>query len=229
MRRRRQFFVLIIATSLMVAFVAAGLSIAFKYVPSFYRRGEIHALAERQQLAQEFMKRSEDLINLINNGQPWALSISQDQINGYLQGEQSLFTFPDNVYDPRIEFGPDRLRIGFRYGAGWSSVVVSVDIKTWLVAKEPNVIAVELCGVWIGGLPLGSRAVMEFVTEAAKSQEAEVTWYRSGSHPVALLRLQANQTRPTLVIRKFEIQPGSLAFSGKPTGEIPPPETTTAE
>jgi hypothetical protein len=229
MRRRRQFFALLMATAIVLAMMLGVLTIALKHVPSFYHRGEVPLAADRQQLAQEFMKRSEDFFNLINNSQPWALNISQDQLNGYLQDEQSrsagLFTFPESVHDPRVEFGPDRLRIGFRYGTGWSSVVVSVDVKAWLVAKEPNVLAVELCGVSVGGVPIGSHAIMDYVTDIAKYQEAEVRWYRHGSHPVALVRLQANQSRPTLVIRKFELQVGKLILSGKPTSDTPAPET----
>ena len=231
MRRRRQFFVFFVASSIVLGITLGILTITIKHVPSFYHRAEIPSAVDRQKLATECLRRSEEAFNMINS-QPWALSISQEQLNGYLQDEQSrsagLVTFPENVHEPRIELEPDRLRIGFRYGSGWSSVLVSVDVKAWLVAKEPNVIAVELCGAWIGGWPLGSHWFMEYMTEIAKYQEADVTWYRHGSHPVALLRLQANQSRPTMVIRKFAIQQGNLLLSGKPTGEAPPPETTTA-
>ncbi|MFL5330748.1 MAG: hypothetical protein ACJ8C4_17755 [Gemmataceae bacterium] len=235
MRRRRQLYVLLAATSLLLVVVGAGLALALKHEPSFYRRTAIAEGAERQQLSQEFLKSwSSQLIDPTLNGQPWALNITQDQLNGYLQEDEqtkstSLFTFPDGVSDPRIEFDQDRFRVGFRYGSGWSAVVVSVDIKTWLVAKEPNVIALELCNIYVGGLPLSSHSIMEYVTEAAREQNADVTWYRSGSHPIALMRLQANLSRPTLVIRRFEIQSGKLLLNGKPTGDVaPPPETTAA-
>lgn len=222
MKRRRQFFMLLSATGLLLVFVGSVLAVVVKHEPAFYRRSALPPGPDRQRLAQEFMSRSSEFYNEMTNGQPWALTFSEHQLDAYLQDENysstGLFTFPDGVWDPRVEFADDRIRIGFRYGGGWWSTVVSVDMRTWLVAKEPNVIALELCGVSVGGLPLGSHALMEYVTEAAREWNADVTWYRTGRHPVALVRLQANQSRPTLQLRCFEIKPGQVVLHGKPTG-----------
>src|SRR4051794_10340399 len=151
MRRRRQFMMLLSATGLLLAVVGVALGVVVKHEPAFYRRVGLPPGPDRQRLAQEFMSRSSDFYNLMTNGQPWALSFSQQQLDAYLQDENyssaGLFTFPEGVTDPRVEFEEDRIRIGFRYGAGWCSTVVSVDLRTWLVAKEPNVIALELCGM----------------------------------------------------------------------------------
>jgi hypothetical protein len=223
MKRRRQLLALLAATSAVLLVVGAGLAFAVKHEPAFYRRALLAPGVERHQLAQEFMIRSTDFYNSMNTGQIWALSVSQTQLNAHLQDEQfaksSLFTFPEGVTEPRIEFDEERIRIGFRYGAGWLSAIVSVDMKTWLVAKESNVIALELCGVYVGGIPLGSHLLMEYVSEAAREENTDVTWYRSGNHPVALLRLQANQTRPTQQLRRFEVRPGEVLLHGKPTIE----------
>ena len=60
------------------------------------------------------------------------------------------------------------------------------------------------------------------VTDAAREWNADVTWYRNNAHPVALIRLQANQNRPTLQIRRFEIADGQAHIHGKPTVDTPP-------
>jgi hypothetical protein len=234
MRRRRQFYMLIAASTALLVNVGVELGFVAKYEPSFYRRTAMAAGPERTQLGESFLKTYTEFLNSMINNQEWQFGFSQDQLNGHLQENEqtratSLFTFPDGVSEPRVEFNADRLRVGFRYGTGWYAVVVSVDLRTWLVAKEPNVIALELCGVSVGGLPLSSHALMEFVTEAARDQNADVTWYRNGRNPVALIRLQANQSRPTLQLRRFEIQPGKLLINGKPTGDVVmPPEPTAA-
>jgi hypothetical protein len=231
MRRRRQLLALIAATACLLSIVGAILYISAKHEPAFYRRGEIVSSALRRQLAEEFLRCSSEVYNLMANGKPWALNITQDQINGYLQDEMSatggLFSYPDNVSDPRVEFDTDRIRIGFRYGVGTWSAIVSVDLRTWLVAKEPNTVALELCGLSVGGLPLGSHAMMEYVTDAAREWNADVTWYRNNAHPVALIRLQANQNRPTLQMKRFEITDGQAHIHGKPTVDAQPATEVT--
>ena len=37
----------------------------------------------------------------------------------------------------------DRLKIGFKYGDGFWSTVVWVELKVWLVKDKPNLVAVE--------------------------------------------------------------------------------------
>lgn len=231
MRRRRQFLALIAAASCLFVIVGVSLYVSAKHEPAFYRRGEIASSAVRRQLAEDFLRCSSEVYNLMANGKPWALNITQDQLNGYLQDEISssggLFSYPDNVTDPRVEFDADRIRIGFRYSVSTCSAVVSVDLRTWLVAKEPNTLALELCGLSVGGLPLGSHALMEYVTDAAREWNADVTWFRNGSNPIALIRLQANQNRPTLQMRRFEITAGQVHIHGKPTVEPPPTTEVT--
>lgn len=226
MRRRRQFLALLAVASCLLVIVGVSLYVAAKHEPAFYRRGEIASAAERRQLAEEFLRCSSDVYNLMANGKPWALKMSQNQLNGYLQDEASasggLFSYPENVTDPRVEFDDDRIRIGFRYGIGGWDAVISVDLRTWLVAKEANTIALELCGLTVGGLPLSSHALMEYVTDAAREWNADVTWYRNGSNPIALIRLQANQNRPTLQLRRFEIASGQVHIHAKPTADTPP-------
>lgn len=223
MRRRRQFYSLLIATALLLAGVGTLVGFMAKHEPAFYRRAAMAAGPERQRLGHEFLTRVTEFFNLIANSEPWLLTVSQDQLNAYLQDEDctqaGLFTYPEGVSQPRVEFINDHLRIGFRYGTGTVSTIVSVDLKTWLVAKEPNMIALELCGLNVGGLPLGAHALMEYVSEAAREWNADVTWYRSGHHPIALIRLQANQSRPTLQLKRFEVTPGQVLLHGKPTGD----------
>jgi len=214
---------LILATVLLVAGVGTIVGLLAKHEPAFYRRAAMAAGPDRQKQAHEFLTRVTEFFNLVANSEPWALTISQDQLNAYLQDEDcsrsGLFTYPEGVTQPRVEFTNDHLRIGFRYGTGTMSTIVSVDLKTWLVAKEPNMIALELCGLSFGGIPVGAHALMEYVSEAAREWNADVTWYRSGHHPIALIRLQANQSRPTLQLKRFEVTPGQVLLHGKPTSD----------
>src|SRR5262245_47976360 len=130
MRRRRQLYSLLGATALLLAGVSIILGILVKHEPAFYRRTAILPGPDRQRLGQEFLVTTTAFLNLVTNGQPWLLCANQEQLNAHLQeegcGQTSLFTYPEGVTEPRVEFGNDHIRIGFRYGSGLRSAIVSV-------------------------------------------------------------------------------------------------------
>lgn len=234
MRRRRMWYLVAMAGGLAVTSLFI-LTLVVKHSPAFYHRGEVAAGSARGQLAQEFLNRASDLFSRIGEGPTWSQEFSQEQINSYFQDElfqaTRLIEIPDHVQAPRVALEEDRIRIAFRYGSGWFSTVISIDLRVWLAAKEPNVVALELCGFWAGGLPLGTRSLLDYISEAAREQSIDVTWYRHGPHPIGLLRLQANQARPTFQLRRFEAMPGKLVFSGKNLTDpppAPPPAPATA-
>ena len=119
------------------------------------------------------------------------------------------------VKDIRVSFDDNRGRIGFRYGNGWLSCIISVEYRFWLVAQKTNVVALELVSFRAGALPLGTQALLDFITETARQQNIDVTWYRHDGHPVALLQFQANQPRPNTLLRKLELKSGRSRSRGE--------------
>ena len=59
---------------------------------------------------------------------------------------------PKGFHSPRVAIDGDRLKLGFRYGEGFWSTVVSVELRVWLVADEVNLMAVEVCDLRAGRL-----------------------------------------------------------------------------
>jgi hypothetical protein len=49
----------------------------------------------------------------------------------------------------------------------------------------------------------------------ARRQDIEVTWYRWNGNPVALLRFQATQQRPTVRLERLTLQKGLLTIGGR--------------
>jgi hypothetical protein len=227
MRRRAVLWVFTIVTLALVA-SAGALTLLFRHVPAFYTRSAIPKGSARQALSQEFLMRSTELWGAINSDRPTEHSYFQDQINGYLQereGESEpmrkrssapIIEIPDEIHNIRVTFDDDLIRLGFRYGKGWWSTVVTIDFRVWLVARKPNVIALELCNFRAGAIPLGTQALLDYVSEATRDHNIEVNWYRHGGHPVALLQFQANQIRPTFQIRRLEVKPGQLVIARSP-------------
>src|SRR5947209_18605172 len=128
-----------------------------------------------------------------------------------------LVEIPEDVKDIRVALEDDLIRVGFRYGEGEWNCIVSLEFRAWLVANKPNTIALELCDFRAGALPMGTRSLIDYITEAARRQYIDVTWYRRSGHPVALMRLQANQARPTFQLRRLEVTPGKFVVASSPT------------
>src|SRR5947209_8386828 len=137
-----------------------------------------------------------------------------------------LVEIPEDVKDIRVALEDDLIRVGFRYGEGEWASIVSVEFRAWLVANKPNTIALELCDFRAGALSMGTRSLIDHITEAARRQYIDVTWYRRAGHPIALLRLQANQARPTFQLRRLEVTPGKFVVASSPTREAGGPPTS---
>jgi hypothetical protein len=236
MRRRAVLCVIAIISVLLVT-SGTALTLLVHHIPAFYTRDAVPEGTERRGLCQEFLGHSTAFLNAFGSDQSSEHEFSQEQFNSYFQEQEGeagpsarIVEIPEEVHDIRVALEHDRIRLGFRYGGGWCSTVVTIDFRVWLVARMPNVIALELCGFRAGALPLGTQVLLDYVSEAARRLGIEVTWYRSQGHPVALLQLQANQPRPTFQIRRLEVRGGRLLIACSPTREPgpPPPPITPA-
>jgi hypothetical protein len=225
MLHRRAFLgVLAIIVALMMT-TGSALALFIHHVPAYYQRAALVKPEDRDDHCREFIGRLSE--GLTPGERSWDREFTQEQVNSYFQSQDQksdlsarLVEIPDSVKDIRVEFEDDIVRVGFRYGqAGWKSCIVSVEFRTWLVAHKPNLIALELCDFRAGALPLGTRSLIDFITEAARRENIAVTWFRHGGHPIALLQLQANQSRPTFQLRRLEVHRGRLEIASSPTRE----------
>ncbi|HEY8504149.1 MAG TPA: hypothetical protein VIL46_06170 [Gemmataceae bacterium] len=220
MRRKHLLLTLGIVT-LVVVLAVAALVFLVRHEPAFYRALAVEPGATRKKASSEFQRRTFDLMNGITNHDPaWGATFTQEQINCYFQedfvrsgGLEELRE--QGFHDPRVSIEPDRVRLAFRYGSGFWQTVVSVDVKLWLTAEEPNVVAMELRGLYAGSLPLPAQSLLDYITEAAHQMNIDVKWYRHNGHPVALMRFQADQVRPTVQLQRLQVQPGRIVLAGR--------------
>lgn len=227
--RRRSVFLLLAIIVALVGGAGAALAAMIHHVPGFYKDAAVANDTQRPIKSRECFQRSIELWNDIGNGLPWEKEFVQDHLNSYFQEEDNrssagLIELPDGIRDIRFAFDQDRGRIGFRYGAGWWSSVISVEFRVWLVAQKTNVVALELVSFRAGALPLGTQALLDFITETARQQNIEVTWYRNEGHPVALLQFQANQPRPNTLLRRLELMPGRVIVAGRRPSDLAQPD-----
>ena len=89
------------------------------------------------------------------------------------------------------------------------------------MADQTNVVAVELCDLRAGGLPFGSQSILDWIAEAARDSNVEVTWYRHKSNPVGLFRFYANQPQPPTQILTLEVKDGTFTIAGRSLSDQP--------
>ncbi|HXG10960.1 MAG TPA: hypothetical protein VNK04_14465 [Gemmataceae bacterium] len=204
---------------LLIVGVVATLLLLIRHEPTFYRTAALPPGMSRKKHSNDFLQQLTQLISAMNDAREWSAQFTEEQINGYLEEgfrtsgleEQML---PDDISDPRVRIEADRIRLGFRYGGLWGAVV-GIDLRVWVAKKEPNVVVVELQGMQAGALPISAQSLLEHVSEAARRQNIEVTWYRHQGNPAALLRFQGKRSRATVQLQQLELHPGRLVIQGR--------------
>ena len=237
MRRRRSLILVFFMLLVPVLIVAAVLAVLVKQEPAFYTTARCPADWNTRDRAARLMMRVQDLKNDIRSKPVWGDTFSAEDLNCFFQEnmgrkDQGLCTLlPDEVHSPRVAIEGNRIKLGFRYREGLWSTVGWIEMQVWLVANDTNVVAVEICDLRAGGLPIGSQSILEAISEAARDSNIEVTWYRNKTHPVGLFKFYADQTRPSAQILTLDVKDGHItiagrsfleATSGYPPAGIPP-------
>jgi hypothetical protein len=223
---RRSVTLTIAIAALLAGSTGSALALLLRHEPAFYSRAAIPPGPQRSKCSGEFVGEFARLFVGISDKRQWDARFTEEQLNSYFQ-EDFLKEHPDDqplphgISQPRIAIEPDRIRVGFRYGTGLWSVVVSIDLRVWLVAKEPNVVALEFQGMHAGALPISSQSLLESASSTARRHDIDPTWYRYNGHPVLLLRFQAGRSRPTFQFQQINLHQGMLSVAGRSLDTTP--------
>src|SRR5439155_8911007 len=122
-----------------------------------------------QQFDQHFVERFTVL-----GKDSWDITFTADELNAYFQedhlrngGDKSL---PEGFHDPRVKMDDGKMRLGFRYGQGLLSTIVSVELKVWKVPSEVNMLAGEIISLKAGRLPLSSSLILQQISEEVRRE-----------------------------------------------------------
>ena len=231
MRRSVVLAVLLVVASAAVVLTVLG--VLLKRNPDFYDAALDADPGDRDAVvAAEIVTRFGDLQNDIRSKPEWGATFTADELNALFReslcpGGGWVKLLPDQFHAPRVAVEGDTVRLAVRYGDGLGSTVVSVDLRAWLVHNETNTVALELCGMSAGALPLGVQSLLDWITEAARQRNINVTWYRLNGHPVGLFRFYADQARPTTQIRRLKVEDSRIIVAGRslpdPAAGVPTP------
>src|SRR6266403_1483302 len=127
----------------------AALYLLARYEPAFYVRGNIEPGDQRKVLSGECIAEFFKVLNGIARGNgPWEGRLKEEQVNSYfaedfITNHSVEYPLPEGFSEPRVALEADLIRLGFRYGSGWKSTVISIDMRVWLIAREPNAVALK--------------------------------------------------------------------------------------
>ncbi|MFM7096537.1 MAG: hypothetical protein ACKO16_03880 [Gemmataceae bacterium] len=192
-----------------------------RHEPNFYKTALLVSNdPNKGEKSREFTSECFEFIGAVGTEKEWYAQFKEDQINSFFSEELDEITnknkfFPDNIKAPRISLEPDRLRLAFRWGEGKLSTIISAELKLWLAKDEPNVIAVQLYSIKAGALPVSLLSMFDRISDTARQNGIEVSWYRHQGKPVAVVRFQADQPRPTMLLQALEIEKGFITLRGK--------------
>jgi hypothetical protein len=220
---------------IMVLIGGAGTTLFLlgRHEPSFYLRAAPPPGESRRKASGQFVNKFANLIGSVVDKRQWSEQFTEEQINSYL--EEDFLTehaaerpLPEGISEPRVSFDTDRVQLGFRYGAGTWSSIISLDIHAWLVAKEPNMVGLEFLGMRAGALPISTHSWLERQLDAIRQRDIEASWYRHDGNPVLLLRFQADRSNPTFRLQELSIRPGTITITGHSIESSPRDNLSTA-
>ncbi len=221
---RRSLIVSLSCLLLGLVFLALILFALLRYEPHWYKQASLPPGPERFKQSQGFLEHLTGLISDYSCGE-WMTRFTDTQLNSYIEEDfpRHGLVLPEGISEPRISFDTDRIRLAFRYGRGLFSTVIGIDLRVWLAVQERTDLVLELEGFRAGALPISARSVLEKVSEFGRQCGIGVTWYRDQEtgHPVAVLRFQDDQPKPTLELQAVQPEPGALTIRGRSTDTGP--------
>ncbi len=215
---------LYLAIATFIALFCVGTIFLYSFIrhePNFYKTALLIANdPHKSEKAKEFTSDCFEFIGAVGTEKEWFAQFKEDQINSFFSEEldesgNKNKILPDYMRSPRVSLEPDRLRFAFRLGEGRLSTIISADLQLWLAKDEPNVIAIQICSLKAGAVPITLLSMFEKISDSARQNGIEISWYRHQSKPVAVLRFQADQPRPTMLLQALEIERGFLTLRGK--------------
>ena len=217
MRRfiRRHRFALLGAL-VVLACVPLGLRECLRYQPDFYRNRVVVPPERRRAEAQQFVAQSMQLRNDIMNESSWEANFTDEEVNAWL-AEDLVQHFadqlPPGVREPRVAFEPDRAILAFQLDQGSLKSVVWVVLSVQVSA--PNELELTLEKVRAGMMPVPYDALLDRVTAHVRAQGIDVSWDRTGPHPVATVRYEPTLTRTDIRLEQLQFLQGRVRLAGR--------------
>lgn len=189
---------------------------AVVHEPAFYRRAQLELGDRAESACDDLLARAGALASDAQYEGRWHALFAAREINGWLAVDLPRShpdLLPPQVLAPYVEVQPRHLRVAFRHGEGRFRPVISVDLDAY--ASEPNQLAVRIRRARLGAVPLPLGQFLDGVSRAASEAGVTLRWLRSGSDPVAVIKLPPPRDGNTsFVIETLDLRDGEIYLAG---------------
>lgn len=205
---------------LMAAIGAWALFRAAQTPPSFYQAVLQQPPAEQAVVGDEFEREVLELRNEARNVGDWQAVFSMEQVNGWLAvdlPEKFPEAIPAGVADPRVVIEDRLIRVAAHYEDARVRTVVSFALDVSLT-EEPNTLAVRICDVRAGLLPVPVSTWMEQLQSRLEATDWEVRWSQVDGDPVALVRIPpeaSGKAGKAVSLEEVTIESGKVTLAGR--------------
>lgn len=194
-----------------------GVVWSLSQVPDFYAQAlsELPDPQDRKQAAKQFVERTLRLVDGVEHEDAWAEEFTQQQINSWLAEElhqKHAKLLPNGVSDPRVQFAPEAVQLGFQFQReGWEGVI-SVRARPWV--PQENQLALEIESVKAGLMPIPLDRVLQEISRQFETEGWRVTWREAHGHDVLVISLDGGGAEQP-VLEAVEVVEGAVRVRGR--------------
>jgi len=215
---KRSWWISLLVLLLLMGIVGGAGYAVLSHQPAFYLEAQVPSGPARVQASRDFEQHVIDLITAAQYNKEWKFSCTSDEINSYfvedfLKDKSKLL--PHYVHDLRLQFVNDEIKLGFQYGKGQITSVISLHLKVWLAQRDPNTLVIEVISLNAGAMPIAIKAFHEEIAEQLRSQNIKALWYRKDGHPTVVLKFQADRREASFHFKHLEISQGRFYLEGE--------------
>jgi hypothetical protein len=210
---------------LTLAGLASVAAWAWRYEPAFYRAAIVVDDDEQREASDEMLSQAAALASAAQKQDQWSASFTDDQINGWLAvdlPENYPALLPAEISQPRIHLGLGRATIACRYNEGNTATVVSIELEAYMA--DPSTLALRICDMRAGAIPLPLGTILEGLSQVATSAEWPLRWTKAKGQPVALIPLSAlGGDKAGFELESLELRDGAIYLAGRTASGRPTP------
>ncbi len=201
---------------LLVAVGLFALYRAAQHVPDFYRRALEVDDAAQEQAAQRMERKALEMTGDLQRPGHWQKVITADEINGWLAVElprKFPTILPPTMRNPRVAIESDRIVLACEY-QGTPRSVLHLTIMPYMT--RPDVLALQICKVRAGLVPMPLGNVLESLGKAVKAAELEAMRKQAGDDPVIEITLPTvpGKYRKNVRIKTLQLRDGEIYVEG---------------
>ncbi len=195
-------------------------------VPQEYQAALEMPVAEAAEKGDELERTVVQLHNAIDDTQSWKLTISADQINGWLATdliEKFPDALPSGISQPRVVLKPRSARLLFKYQVPGDLTGVATAEVDIFVTDQHNQLALEVLEVRSGVVKLPIALWLDSICSTLSRQGISVEWHFRNSNPVVLIRVPDKidelSDRGRIVVESVEIVENGIVIAGTSNNE----------